>query len=126
MQQLVWEQAWDKTISLGDRKQIEITFEQANEEATRIKYIPFWQARNYRGELLITVIVQNFSDKAMPFTQLPLRYMEEGELVASHTFSFPNLELAARSSMPWTFIFPEDTIEREPNLVEGKLEDTHA
>ncbi|WP_042221077.1 SLAP domain-containing protein [Oceanobacillus manasiensis] len=126
MQRLVWEQAWDKTISLGDRKQIEITFEQANEEATPIKYIPFWQARNYRGELLITVIVQNFSDEAMSFTHLPLKYVEEGELVASHTFSYSNLELEARSSMPWTFIFPEEAIKREPQLIEGMLQDIEA
>lgn len=125
MQRLVWEQAWDKTISPGDRKKVEIAFEQANEQAVPLKYIPFWQARNYRGELLITVIVQNFTEEAMHFTEMPLRYTEDGELIASHIFSFPNLKLGAKSSMPWTFIFPIETIKQEPRLEEGFLEDIH-
>ncbi len=116
MQHLIFETAWQKTIDRRDKQQITEVFERKN---TQGKFIPLWQARNHRGDLLVTVIVQNFGGAAFPVENFSLTYAETGQPVASHTFSYSGLTIAPKSSMPWTFIFPKNKVIREPCLEEG-------
>ncbi|WP_067725278.1 SLAP domain-containing protein [Oceanobacillus damuensis] len=149
MQKLRFEASWDKALPDRDRKAIENAFSQymaaaspsepsgkyphyseaerrspKNQQAskTAVDFVPLWQTKNYRGELLITVLVHNFSDEVFNFNQTKLRYMENEEIIAEHPFTIPQLTLAPETSMPWAFIFPAESIKARYDLENGKLE----
>ncbi|GAA0426622.1 SLAP domain-containing protein [Agaribacter marinus] len=119
MQRLVFEKAWDKTIDSQDRQDLVKAFEKANQADHPERFIPFWQARNHRDDLLITVIIQNLTDDILTLDGVRLTYDEKGYAIATHTFSDARLTLEPRCSMPWTFIFPKSTIQQEPELESG-------
>ena len=72
MQQLQWEQAWDRTISDEDRAEIENRFKQtkqSNEAATFIR-----EAINHRGDLLVTAIIHNRTNSTLTIQNDPITY----------------------------------------------------
>lgn len=119
MQQLVYHPAWEKQLSIQDRKLIENVFEQTYNVQHDILETPFIRAAfNHKNELLVTVLIHNFTHRAIgvndKFVQL-----SQGELFFEQKFTLPT-RIAAFSSMPWTFIF-------EPNeaFTELDLTDLH-
>ncbi|EQB38492.1 MULTISPECIES: SLAP domain-containing protein [Virgibacillus] len=121
MQRLIFEQAWAKTIDPNDRRTIEQVFAEANASETNQSFVPLQQARNHRGDLLIMVIIQNYTSEQWTLDPITLTYYENENCVATHTFSDPRLILDAKCSMPWTFIFPKTVIQQEPNFINGYL-----
>ncbi|HWO77344.1 MAG TPA: SLAP domain-containing protein [Bacillus sp. (in: firmicutes)] len=122
MQTLKFESSWDKTISAKDRQKIEHVFKNTSiSKHTSIEFTPLWQAVNYKGELLVTVLVQNFSKHPQSFHNKKLRYAEDNEMVAEHLFTLPALVIEPETSMPWTFIFPAESL-RQPMFKTGYLE----
>ncbi|MCU9614983.1 SLAP domain-containing protein [Caldibacillus lycopersici] len=106
MQQLVFEAAWNKTIADIDRRKIEQAFHLGKISDTFIHFQMLWSAINHRGELLITVLIHNPTDKAVQIRDEKIVYVEKEETVAENIFTFPTLEIGAYCSLPWTFIFP--------------------
>lgn len=122
MQCLTFEKAWKKTIDPDDKQQIVKVFEQANEmQKPTQKFVPLWQARNHRGDLLVTVIVQNIGDSVLTLDNVVLTYYEAGLLVAAHTFAHSHLTIESKFSMPWTFIFPGSKVMREPRFEDSYI-----
>jgi len=107
MQTLVFETAWDKTIAQEDREAIIDLFHETKKTANKsIAFTPITQSYNYRGDLLIMVLVHNFTGQLFSFEKMNLIYKEKDKDIAAMHFSFPGLKLDAWTSMPWTFIFP--------------------
>ena len=113
MQQLQFESSWEKALSAQDRDAIEKLFNDTKEQHyTTIIFSPIRQAINHRNELLITVLVHNFTDQPLTFNNTRLRYKIQEEVIAENEFTLPNLVIPNEVSMPWTFIFqpnPEHT-----------------
>ncbi|USK68624.1 SLAP domain-containing protein [Peribacillus asahii] len=123
MQKLQFEPSWDKTLSPKDRKRIEkIHFETSLSNPANMQLTPLWQATNHKGELLITVLVHNFSQQVLLFHNKKLRYIENKEIIAEHIFSLPSLIIQRETSMPWTFIFPVESLKKPATLEKGHLE----
>ncbi|KMY48707.1 SLAP domain-containing protein [Peribacillus loiseleuriae] len=123
MQKLQYESSWDKTLSNKDRKIIEgIFLETSLLNQNRIQFTSLWQAMNHKGELLVTVLVHNFSHQDCSFMNKKLRYMENNEIIAEHTFTLPSLIVQPETSMPWTFIFPVEVLKCHGSLENGRLE----
>lgn len=59
MQNLVFEEAWDKTISNQDRYEIERAFQQSMIPQNELLCTPLWRAINHKGDLLVTVLIHN-------------------------------------------------------------------
>ncbi|WP_054708971.1 SLAP domain-containing protein [Bacillus sp. JCM 19041] len=114
MQQLLFEDAWDRTIADEDRAEIIRLFTESADRGER--FIPVRAAINHRGDLLVTAIVQNTSTRVSEFKNKQVVYEEAGELVAEHLFSVDQLNLPPETSMPWTLIFPIRTIQEKPQL----------
>ncbi|MGE8207493.1 SLAP domain-containing protein [Heyndrickxia sp. NPDC080065] len=115
MQKLKFESSWDKTLSDKDRKRINQVFLGSNlSKEDSIQLTPLWQARNYKGELLVTVLVHNFGTQVLSFRDKNLCYVENNEVVAKHKFPLSNLIIEPKTSMPWTFIFPVESLCNEP------------
>lgn len=122
MQKLEFEVAWDKTIAPADRKVIIDLFNQTkNKQTESIVLLPIRQALNHRNDLLATVLLHNFTDSIFSLEAIDLAYLENDRVIATHHFSFPGLTLPKETSMPWTFIFPEQVRVEEPLLINTKL-----
>ncbi|MEK3907330.1 SLAP domain-containing protein [Oceanobacillus sp. FSL W7-1309] len=123
MQRLQYEASWDKALPAKDREIIEDVFQETKLSGNQaVAFTPLWQAMNYKGELLVTVIVHNFTDNPFSFQMEPIRYVENSELVAANEFTIPALTIEAETSMPWAFIFPVESLKTQPALEDGRLE----
>lgn len=114
VQKLMWEDAWDRTIAPKDRQMYRELFQTKENQEKR--FIPVREAINYRGDLLITVIVQNFSDVIDQWNSVTLDYVEGHQIIAEQTFSPKQLKIPPKTSMPWTFIFPKHTLRHRPQF----------
>lgn len=122
MQTLQFETAWDKTIAPADRENIEFLFEETKEKNNEnVAFLPIRQDYNHRQDLLVIVLLHNFTDQAFSFENIDLAYLEKDQLIAAHHFSFQNLTLPAKTSMPWTFIFPKTAQKAKAAFESGRL-----
>ncbi|MFD2618646.1 SLAP domain-containing protein [Terrilactibacillus laevilacticus] len=121
MQQLLFESSWDKTISMKDRKIIHETFLKTKTGDHNIHFVPLWQALNHKENLLVTVLIHNFSDELLSFNHTTIKYFEDRKQMAKYVFHLPALVVEAETSMPWTFIFPKETISENAKLDDGYL-----
>jgi SLAP domain-containing protein len=121
MQKLQFESSWDKTLSAKDRERIKQVFLETNSADKSIRLSPLWQAINHKGELLMTVLIHNFDNQVLSFHGKTLRYVENNEVMAEHTFTLPSLIIEQETSMPWTFIFPAEKWSRHATLKNGYL-----
>jgi SLAP domain-containing protein len=122
MQRLIFESAWDKTIDVKDRQDIITAFEQAKQSGDNQLFIPLCSAINHRRDLLVSVIIQNDTDKILSLQHKTLTYIEGAKPIATQTFHDRRLTIPAKRSMPWTFIFPRSTLKKEPQLEDGHLQ----
>jgi SLAP domain-containing protein len=122
MQKLVFEDAWERSVSPIDRERIEKAFQHAI--FTRDGHIQFTSLRqdlNYKNELLVMVLVHNLTEEKYSFQQKQVGYIHLDKILAKHTFTQPTLEIEAKTSMPWTFIFPVGSFDINGNYREGEL-----
>jgi SLAP domain-containing protein len=116
MQQLQFEEKWDKTISDQDRRKIEEVFDETKDQNDReLDPVTLWHANNHKDELLVTALLHNRSDEPYTFNQAHLIYKTLDEPIAEKDFDIPRLEIPPRTSMPWTFIFQNSKVE-DPTL----------
>ncbi|MGP4042135.1 SLAP domain-containing protein [Gracilibacillus sp. D59] len=108
MQKLYFEEAWNKTISPQDRKKIEEVFEQTKKDADDgASFVPIRSAVNHRNDLLITTLIHNFQSEKADLTNINIQLFQENNLIASQQVQERRLHLPAKTTMPWTFIFPD-------------------
>ena len=105
MQKLQFERAWDKTISQKDRQAIEHLFQQSVEQIEYpISCAILRQAINHKDNMLLTVLIHNFSDQEIAFEDRKVHcQLDEGHI--TQNFTIHALRIPAKTSMPWTFIF---------------------
>ncbi len=110
IQKLYFEPAWERTISEQHRTQITNIFKQIKiEKVVHGTATYLWHAYNHQGNLLVTVLLHNSSDKAIHFKHKLVRCLSGEEEIAVQTFSIPS-EMPPYTSMPWTFIFLKERI----------------
>lgn len=123
MQELLFEPSWEKALAHKDREKIQKIFLETNKlDTSNIRLVPIRQAFNHKGELLITVLIHNFSDAALTFNEKRMLYIEKNKAVAENTFTLPTLFIPSKVSMPWTFIFPAGCWNSCTPLENGHLE----
>ncbi|SER57160.1 SLAP domain-containing protein [Gracilibacillus ureilyticus] len=112
MQRLLLEDKWKKTISNQDLDIIEKVFNQTKtaEENEQIRIVPIRFAVNHRKDLLCITLIHNYAETNVDLTKVEINIRKNDEILASHLFEENRLQLDAKTSMPWTFIFPEDVI----------------
>jgi SLAP domain-containing protein len=123
LQKLDFEPSWDKTLSSKDREEIEKIFLETNRvDFSNVRLVPIRQAFNHKKELLVTVLIHNFTEKVFIFSKKRIAYVENSEIIAENTFTLPTLFIQPKTSMPWTFIFPEECLKKNLTLENGRLE----
>jgi SLAP domain-containing protein len=116
MQKLVFEDAWDRTISQKDRDIIEQLF-RAEILEEGVSFTIVRMAVNHKNERLVTAIVHNRTSQNLVFENTPLQFCDGDTLLVEHEFTLPALKVPPETSMPWTFIFPPESF-RIPNSSE--------
>ena len=119
MQKFIFDPSWDRALSESDRQDILTLF--GNTKTSTDMFPLLWTAVNYKGELLITVMIHNFSDNPIDFANTVLQYKVNDEVLAQHRFDLPNVKLDSTESTVWTFIFPVDSLKKEATTKIGKL-----
>ncbi|TQR16597.1 SLAP domain-containing protein [Psychrobacillus vulpis] len=123
MQILKFEPSWDKALSNKDREEINAIFLETNKGSLlNVHLSPIRQVTNHRGDLLVTVLVHNFTHKELTFKEKILVYIENEIIMAKHVFTLPSLIIQPQVSMPWTFIFPANSLHSHLTLENGRLE----
>ncbi|KAB7672169.1 SLAP domain-containing protein [Bacillus sp. B1-b2] len=108
MQSLVLQTSWERAIAPQDREVIESLFhETKNNNTELVVFSPIKEAINHKKDLLITVLVHNFSEQTLKFENTKIVYRVEDHVIAKHNFTIPVLPIPPMISMPWTFLFPE-------------------
>ncbi len=123
MQQLQFEASWDKALATQDRQNIEKIFSETKHlNSSDILCSPIRQAINYKEELLVSVLIHNFTEHPLIFNNTRLLYSIEGQIVAEKSFTLPTLSIPSKVSMPWTFIFPKGSYKKQTSWRNGLLE----
>lgn len=120
MQKLVFEAAWDRSISQKDRDKIEQLFREETSEE-EVSFTTFRIAVNHKNERLVTAIVHNQTAQNLVFENTPLQFCDRDKLLVEHEFTLPALQVPPETSMPWTFIFPADSFEIPNSIEHAKL-----
>lgn len=122
MQKLIFEPSWEKALSRKDRTEIEDIFSRTKQDPSDgILLSPIRQAINHKGELLITVLIHNFSNMKFTLNEKELTYSQFGIILAEHTFTHSTVKIEPHTSMPWTFIFPVESIKTNLAIDNGSL-----
>ncbi|MFD1416583.1 SLAP domain-containing protein [Oceanobacillus jeddahense] len=121
---LVFEPKWDKALPDTDRQKIEKKFQNivpSDLDDKSITFTPLWQARNHRSDVLVTVLINNFSGQAYSFDNSILEYVEDDTVKAIQKFTLERVLVPPDSSMPWTFIFPKSSLTSNSINLDGSL-----
>jgi len=111
-QTLVLESAWEKQVSPQDRQLIERCFMETKDNTeSSLSFTYLRHDYNHQQSLLVMVLMHNYKKvEVQCIDQLIDCYDLEGHKLATKSFSLP-YEIPAKTSMPWTFIFPKGTYE---------------
>lgn len=122
MQQLQFEAAWKKALSAQDRNIIEHIFNETKDHCdSPVVFSPIREAINHKKDLLVTVLVHNFTDYPLTFENTRLVYSNEQEVLAEYEFTLPALLIPPHVSTPWTLIFPTDSYTAASSLWNGNV-----
>lgn len=106
--QLIFHPKWEKALSIQDRKLIHQLVEQHGAPpVNQLNIIPIRAGLNYKGELFVTVIMQNGRNQDLHFTPREVSFSDHVGNQMSQLFDLPDLVLQEQSSTPWTFIFEQ-------------------
>lgn len=123
MQLLQFEASWDKALAAEDRQHIENLFNETKHlNSADIHFTPIREAINHKDELLVTVLVHNFSASPLDFINKRLIYSIQGKVIGENNFTLPALVIQPHVSMPWTFIFPKDNYLEQNSYEKGQLQ----
>jgi len=124
LQKLQFETSWDRAIAVQDRENIEKIFTHSK-KLRHSDYVctPIRKAMNHKQELLVTVLVHNFTEYPLVFINKSIICKNsEGKVVGEHVFTIPALTIPSNVSMPWTFIFPVGSFKQTSLNKKGCLE----
>lgn len=107
MQKLEFEAAWDKTIAPQDRRDIEEIFnERLVDKKQGVDFIFLWEATNYKGDLLVAVLIENRNSNELLMENVAIQYEYQGRDPVISTFTLP-FTIKNKTTMPWTFIYSQ-------------------
>lgn len=106
MQTLYFEDAWNRTLSKGDREKITAHFENTiDQDDVTISFL--WEAVNHQNEKLVTVLIHNPTSRSLDIRDTPIAHISPNGKLTISSFSIP-VSIPPKTSMPWTLIFNEN------------------
>ncbi|MBU8905968.1 accessory Sec system S-layer assembly protein [Desertibacillus haloalkaliphilus] len=108
-------ESWEKSLAEESKQQLE---EMVNKltppKAGEVNFMGLKANQAENGDLHVTLLIRNGSEKNVNLEQLPLQVEDaSGEVIAKGGFKLEKLQVKANTSKPWTFIFPKSLITKE-------------
>jgi len=109
------DESWEKALPQEDIERLQKIVEQLPQLKENELNLTGLQANIAdNGDLHITVLIRNGSNKNMNLEKIPLRVMDAaGDVIAEGGFSLNNFTVKGNTTKPWTFIFPASLIKKE-------------
>ncbi|MCF6138983.1 SLAP domain-containing protein [Pseudalkalibacillus berkeleyi] len=122
-ERLLFDPAWEKAIAPRDRESIEQLHQSHPVVNGELSWTPINVALNHQGSILAMVLIQNGLEETFTAENLSLIYREHTRgVVAEANFQLKQVQVPSGASMPWTFVFPEQTVRKRPRLSDWQVE----
>lgn len=108
-------ESWEKSMASDEVESLQKYTESLEPpKAGEVNFLGLKAEQNENGDLHVTMLIRNGSEKGINLQQLPLHVEDAtGEVVARGGFQLDDFDVKANTSKPWTFIFPRAMIDKE-------------
>lgn len=109
------EESWANSLKEEDKVRLhQLVAEIQAPKPGEVNFMGLQAKQTEEGNLHVTMLIRNGSDKNIQLQQLPLEVTDASEeVIAQGGFTLDNLEVKANTSKPWTFIFPGELVLKE-------------
>ncbi|WP_067730225.1 accessory Sec system S-layer assembly protein [Oceanobacillus damuensis] len=109
------EESWEKSIAEKTKASLEeIVANAAPLKSGEVNFMGIQAEHKDNGELSVTILIRNGSDKDISLQQIPLGFKDaSGEQIAKGGFKLKEFKVKANTSKPWTFVFPSENVKKE-------------
>lgn len=117
--------SWEQSLAEEDKEKLKQLLNTVQPpKPGEVNFMGIQANINEEGNLHITLLIRNGSDKNIQIHQLPLTVEDAtGEIIAQGGFKLEDFEVKANTSKPWTFIFPKSLVTKEqPDLSTWKVQ----
>ncbi|WP_047985157.1 accessory Sec system S-layer assembly protein [Ornithinibacillus californiensis] len=113
--QLDLEESWEKSIAEEAKTALaQIVNNAPPLKPGEVNFMGVNAKRNDNGDLAVTLLIRNGSDKNVTFQQIPLGVKDaSGNEIVQGSFKVDNLIIKSNTSKPWTFIFPKSMLKED-------------
>lgn len=104
--------SWKKSLADTDKQKLEeMVGNLTPPKEGEVNFLGLQAKRPESGELHVTMLIRNGSEKTINLEQLPLIIEDAtGDVVAKGGFKLDEFQVKANTSKPWTFIFPKSLV----------------
>ncbi|MGO4888780.1 accessory Sec system S-layer assembly protein [Anaerobacillus sp. MEB173] len=114
---------WKKALSKADKTKLkDLVKSLTPPNAGEVNFMGLQASQKENGDLHVTMLIRNGSEKNVNIEQLPLHVQDAtGEIIAKGGFKLENFSVKANTSKPWTFIYPKSLVlKQDPDLSRWK------
>jgi len=107
--------SWEKSMANEEIESLQKYTESLEPpKSGEVNFLGLKAVQNDNGDLHVTMLIRNGSEKSINLQQLPLHVEDaSGEVIARGGFQLEDFEVKANTSKPWTFIFPRAMIDKD-------------
>ncbi|MBA2874561.1 accessory Sec system S-layer assembly protein [Thermaerobacillus caldiproteolyticus] len=108
-------ESWEKSLADEDKQKLQSLVQSIQPpKPGEVNFMGLQIQQTEHGDLHVTLLIRNGSDKNIEIQQLPLQVEDAaGDIVARGAFTLNDFEVKANTSKPWTFIFPKSLVTKE-------------
>jgi accessory Sec system S-layer assembly protein len=105
-------ESWANSLPEQDKERLhQLVDGMAAPKPGEVNFMGLQAKKTDEGNLHVTMLIRNGSDKNIQLQQLPLEVSDaSGEVIAKGGFALTDFEVRANTSKPWTFIFPSSLV----------------
>lgn len=109
------EESWANSLPEEDKARLhQLVDGMAAPKPGEVNFMGLQAKKSEDGNLHVTMLIRNGSDKNIQLQQLPLEVADaSGDVIAKGGFALNDFEVKANTSKPWTFIFPSNLVLKE-------------
>jgi accessory Sec system S-layer assembly protein len=109
------EESWANSLPEQDKARLQQLVDgMAAPKPGEVNFMGLQAKKSDDGNLHVTMLIRNGSDKNIQLQQLPLEVVDaSGDVIAKGGFALNDFEVKANTSKPWTFIFPSSLVLKE-------------
>ncbi|MCM3718493.1 accessory Sec system S-layer assembly protein [Fictibacillus phosphorivorans] len=108
------EESWANLPEQDKARLEQLVDDMAAPKPGEINFMGLNAKKSVDGNLHVTMLIRNGSDKNIQLQQLPLEVVDaSGDMIARGGFALNDFEVKAYTSKPWTFIFPRSLVLKE-------------